>query len=289
MTSMKQGIKPLVRQPKRNFHEYFGGTALVPDFNLDAGLWNPSQVADNAETECVGYHVADTFTDFTKDIKTPDFSYAGAIFVENEPPTTAGVDPLAGLQGGVIVGSLSKSQTPTMSAAQDGELFVANFSNWQPFQKTSALLTTAVDVHNALGFTDSFTSIISTMWTGQVAVALCTPWYHEWMSAPGGILPMPANINNTAGLPWHCHSAKGQHTIGSTSYIIDKPWIGTSWGQAGFGYMSQDVANAVFQVPGTGALVMVMIGKRWLPLCKIVVTRTSTISYCWPRIMNVNA
>jgi hypothetical protein len=278
---MKSGAKPLTRLPKRDFHRHFGGTINIPDFNLDSGLWNENQNADGKDTECTAYFVADTFTDLKRKLFAPGFTYGATMFTEGIQPTTEGADPLAALQSSVIAGVL-----PSFYNTQpQSELMDANWSNWQSFERTAALANTAVDVQNALGFTDSFTSILSTIWTGQVAVALCTPWYSEWMNAPGGILPMPANVNDTSGLGWHCYSGKGKETISGKEHVITKPWIGASWGDNGFGYMSQEVCNAIMAVPGTGALVLVFSGKRWLPLAKIVVTRPQTIGYTMPRLL----
>ncbi len=279
---MKSGIKPLAKTPKKQFHQYFGGTLSVPDFLLDTGLWNPSQDADGKQTECTSYFIADTFTDYKKKLYAPGFSYGATMFTEGVQPTTAGADPLAALQSAVICGAL-----PAPFAVPDqSELEDANWNNWNTTQKAVGLNNAAVDVHSALGFTDAFTSILSAMWTGQVAVALCTPFYEEWLNiGPDGIIPMPQNVMATTGLPWHCHAAKGKKTINGVPYIPDKVWIGPSWAHNGIGYMPQNVLNAVMLVPGSGALVLVMTGSRWLPLCKIVVTRPQTIGYAFPRVL----
>jgi hypothetical protein len=279
----KNGIKPLTKLPKRNFHEHFGGTINIPDFHLDVGLLNQNQEADGKDTECTSYYITNTFTNRLMKTFEPGFSYGATMFTENVQPTTEGADPLAALQSAVICGAL-----PTIYCTQEelaqSEIMDANFSNWAT-QQQLALQTCAVDVHNVLGFTDPFNSILSTMWTGQVAVAICTPWYEEWMTAPNGVLPMPANVNNVSGLPWHCYSGEGKETISEKEHIVTKPWIGASWGANGFGYLSQEVCNAVMSVPGAGALVLVFTGKRWLPLCKIVVNRPWTIGYAMPRLL----
>lgn len=279
---MRNGIKPLTKLPKKQFHQYFGGTVNIPDFTLDAGLWNPSQEADGKPTECTAYYLADTLTDYNKKLYSPGFSYGATMFTEGVEPTTAGADPLAALQSAVICGVLPSSYA---FPVQD-ELMDANWGNWNTTQRAVGLNNAAVDVHNALGYTDPFNSILSTIWTGGVAVALCTPFYREWLNVGSdGILPMPANVNDIDGLPWHCWSGKGKDTVNEKSYIVGKVWIGPPWGQNGVGLMSQEVCNAVMTVPGAGALVLIMSGKRWLPLAKIVVTRPQTIGYAMPRLL----
>lgn len=282
---MKSGSRPLKKQPRRDFHTYFGGTVMVDDFNLDARIWNPSQDEDNKPTECTAYHVADTFTDILRKQCVPGFTFGATTFAENIEPTTAGADPLAALQSAVIAGVL----TSDYNAQPQTEIMDANWSNWAQYQRTAALNTIAVDVHSALGFTDPFNSIISTMWTGQVAVALCTPFYHEWLeTGPDGVMAMPKNVMDISNLAWHCWSAKGQETVDKKSYILGKAWVGSSWAKNGMGLISQDVMNAVMLVPGTGALVLVMKGRRWLPLCKIALSRPNTLGYVMPRLLQFN-
>lgn len=282
---MISGSKPLDRQPRRKFDTYFGGTIMVPDFNLDAGIWNPNQDADNKPTMCTSYHVADTFSDIFRKQYVPGFTFGATTFIENIPPTTAGADPLTALQSAVIAGVL----TSDYNAQPQTEIMDANWDNWAQYQRTAALNNTAVDVHSALGFTDPFNSIISTMWTGQIAVALCTPFYREWFhTGSDGIMQIPDNVMDVAGLPWHCYSAKSKDTILGKEYIGAKTWIGPSWGKNGFGLLSQDVLNSIMLVPGSGALVMVMKGRRWLPLCKIALSRPNTIGYVMPRLLQFN-
>lgn len=258
---------------------------MVPDFNLDAGIWNPSQDADNKPTECTAYYVADTFTDILRSQCVPGFTFGATTFVENVNPTTAGADPLSALQSSVIAGVI----TSQYNAQPQTEIMDANWDNWAEYQRTAALRNTAVDVHSALGFMDAFNSIISTMWTGQVAVALCTPFYHEWLDiGSDGIMPMPHNVDDVAGLPYHCWSAKGQKTINGKTYIIGKTWQGTSFADNGFSYISQEVLNPVLSLSGTGALVLVMKGNRFVSLATIALQHLNIIPYVLPRLLSLS-
>lgn len=281
------GIKPLSKLPKRKFHQYFGASSSIPVFSLDVGLWEPNQNGDNKPTECTSYFISKTLTDYKKKLYAPGFSYGATMFTEGVIPTTAGANPLAALQSAVICGVLpAPFAFPVQTEIED-----ANWNNWNATQRQVALSSSAVDVHNALGYTDAFTSILSTVWTGQVAVALCTPFYREWEIGTGsdGIMPMPDDVNDIAGLPWHCYSGLGQDIVNGKSLIETEVWIGPSWGKNGKGFLSQDIVNAVMAVPGAGALVLIMAGNRWLPLCRIVVTRPQTIAYAWPRILQVTS
>jgi len=267
----RSGTRPIKRIPRKQFHVLAGGTLDVPDFNLDSGVLMQDQDADGAPTECTGYGVTDDLYDINKIEYTPDFQYASTLFLEGVKPSTGGADPLVAMQSAVVFGSLQKSQA-NISAKTDGELFIANWENWQPFLKTSAFASKRpVDVRNALGFTDSFTSIISAAWNGDVSVHLTTPWYNEWQNPPeNGVLPMPANPSNVDGLPWHFHSIKGKKTVNGSPLAIDKSWQGSGVGDNGLLYFTPQVLNAVLEVPGTSALIFVMSGTRFVPYTKIM-------------------
>lgn len=126
---------------ERIYHKHLGGTSLasIPDFNLDAGIWNPDQEADGAPTECVGYTAADILTDLLKMQIDPDFGYAAARFISGDGPGTEGASFHAGLQGLIAVGGLPKALA-TFSAADRGELYCSDWNSWEPYQKTKALL-----------------------------------------------------------------------------------------------------------------------------------------------------
>lgn len=278
---MKNGTKPLKRKPRKIFAHMFGGTASIPDFNLDAGIWNPNQNTDGKDTECTSYFVCDAFTDRTRKIYVPGFTFGATTFIENVQPTDSGADPLSALESAVACGVLQNIYAPVQPQS---ELEDANWANWKAFQKIQALNTVAADVHSALGFADPFTSILSASYTGKTSVALCTPWYSEWeKTGKDGIMPMPANVMDTAGLPWHLWAAKGQKTI-QEPYIIGKSWQGQEFADNGLSYLSQKVANAVLEVPGTAALILIMTGGRWIPLVRIALQHLNTIPYILPQL-----
>lgn len=272
---------------ERIFHKHFGGvaTAALPDFNLDAGLTMPDQEADNAPTECVGYTAADILTDITKVPIDPDFSYAAARFVSGDGPGTEGASFHAGLQGLIAVGGLM-THDATFHALDRGELFVSDWNNWQPYQKTKALLSAQNGLYNVLGNGDNFSSILSALYTGRIAVSLGSPWFKEWQGLPAeSILPMPADMQLqaiSAYTPWHNYAAKGQKTINGQKLIPIKSW------QGHWLYMPQDVANAVFALAGTGALTLNPKANRWWSLVGILLQRFPQLITHLPQLLNLN-
>lgn len=93
------------------------------------------------------------------------------------------------------------------------------------------------------------------------AVSLGTPWYPEFMNAPDGILPEPNWALTVPGtslsrVSWHDWNVKGWKTVGGQPYLIMKPWIGTSWGDNGFGYIDRPKFNRLMSIPGTVAFTL---------------------------------
>jgi hypothetical protein len=272
------GTRPVKRLPTRTFHERFVcGTGLVPDFCVDPGILMQNQEADNAPTECTAYYTTDARTDVDRMMYSPDFSYAATMYIEGVTPNTGGAEPLAALEAGILRGFRRKDFTG-ISAAQNGELFVANWNNWSKDDKTLALANRIADVHNALGNGDPFTSITNACYTARIGVGIVTPWYPEWNNPlGGGVLQMPADLSG-AGCPWHMHAIKGQKTIGGSLHAMDKSWQGNTIGDNGWLYMPAPVLNAVMTVPGTCALIPVTTGSRFIPVVNILLSHKQLLA-----------
>lgn len=270
---MKSGSKPVTRYPKRNFHDYFGGIVAIADFNVDKRIWNPDQEEDGAPTECTGYGVADIGIDMDGVLYTPDRQYAAAQFMEGVVPNTGGADPLLAMEAAVALGFELQSKAQ-YTAKQYGELMCANFANWPTYG-----IAPKIRVYNALGYSDPFTSVLSAIYQNQFPVGIGSQWFPEWLS-PNSILQAP-NFNQPSA-PWHFYTAKGQKTIGAEQYMIIKPWIGPTWGDSGFGYMSREIFNQLMTQAGTTALTFGTSGSRWLSVAGIAVQHPKTITTLLP-------
>jgi hypothetical protein len=258
---ISHGTRPALHISREKRFKHFGGTGTFPDFSVDAGIWNPSQNADGAPMECVGYTNADLLTDIFKKQFSPDFSYAMARWIIRSGPGTDGTSFHAGMQATVWVGGLLK-MFARFSALDKGGLFVSDAYNWHQDAWTAAADYSQNGLRNVLGFADNFTDILSAIFSTKIGVSLGSPWFKEWQGLPNGsVLPMPANPafqSQQDYTPWHNYAAKGQKTIDNQPMIIIKPWTG------GFMYMPRDVANAVFDVIGTGALTFDPKAVHWM-------------------------
>lgn len=281
---MINGTRPTQHTPKKSFHHLFGGTDIsqIPDFNLDAGIWNPSQDDDERPTECTGYSPADIATDLFKVEFTPDFSFAANFAVTGETPTSAGASFIGAIQGFIAYGALPNSLA-TISAKERGEIYVGTFSNWPTISKTSARLRRQNGMLNVLGNGDAFSSILSALWTGKIAVSCGSPWFQEWGNALTGngqlksaIMPVPANAQqqgSSPSIPWHDYNMKGKKTINGIPYIIAKPWIGPNAGDGGYVYLSQETVNAVLSVSGSAAVTINPNALWWVSIVGIITDR----------------
>lgn len=279
------GTKPAKDIHKlRKFKHQFGSVAQIPDFNLDAGIWNPNQDADGAPTECVGYTNADMLADIFKKQFDPDFLYAAARYVSGEGPGEGGTSFHAGIEAVVGMGGLLSSDA-TFTAKSRGEIFASNINNYQPYQKTNALKFVQNGPLDVLGNGDAYTSIVSAAYTGQIGISLGSPWFAEWQNLPPeSILPMPANPvqqSRDPSTPWHNYSGKGKKTFSTANTIPIKSWQGF------WVYMPQAVANAVFAISGTGALTYNPAAIRWLSIIGILIRRFPNIPATdLPRLIN---
>lgn len=285
---MNAGAKLTGRKPRKEFHKYFGSFLSTPDFCFDSGLPMEDQSADNALTECTNYTTTDLKTDLTGKLYSVDWGFAQTLRLMNVQPTTDGADPLTAMQVSIAQGFLLKDDAP-INAKSMGELFCANWKNWQNPADLArrALASTETDVNNALGAGSPFFSVLSAAYTAKRGVAVATQWYPEWESiGPDGILPMPKNIGQVPD--GHMYAVKGKKTINGVGYWMVKSWQGSTYGDRGWCYMSEQVANAVLGVPGSVALVFAPSGSRWIPLVKIILMHLNSIPYLLPQLASTS-
>lgn len=287
----KSGAKPIKQLPSRKFHERYpiaAGVTAVQDFNLDANLWNPDQDADGASTECTGYTLADLATDLFKQPFSPDWSYAMALWLEGVQPNENGADPHVAMQAAVLLGFLRASDAP-FTAKSMGELYCANWKNWLSNLDQLSIAFAQNGTVDALGNGDPLSSMIAAASVGQIGISVCTQWYPEWGNLPAtAILSMPAQLSNP-DYPWHNYVLKGQKTVNGQTYGVLKSWQGANYGENGFAYIGQDVAKAVLEQAGTGAITFDPQYIRFLAMAKILVEHFYPILLPYlPALQSVN-
>ena len=238
-------IMPRGGRPNRHDHrdyDFFktkklGG--LYPEFpenyTTEAGLWNPSQnegstlftpKVPSMPYGCTDYTQTDLLIDEDKKLYNP-------MDLENITHANA--------SGGIDVRTSMKA---VVSIHKDHPAFF----NIQP------------DIPNG-GVLDWFDAVRVAMVLGKVenrAVSLGTPWFPEFMSAVEGIIREPnwalvVPGTSLSRVTWHNWGVKGWKTINGETYLIVKPWIGTRWGDNGFGYINRAVFNRLMSINGTVA------------------------------------
>lgn len=286
---MRNGTRPARHIGReRRFHDHFGAlsTAVIPDFSLDTGVNGmPDQEKEEAFTECVGYTVSDILSDVLKTPLSPDFSYAGALFVTGEPSTTSGASFHGGMQGGVALGALPKILAP-FTSKDKGQQYVATWANWEAKLRTAANEYVQNGIMNVLGNGDAFDSILAALYVGKIGVCIGTPWFDEWSTGiQSGVVQLPQLDGNYPS--WHCWAIKGKKTINGVPYLIGKVWLGERIGDRGWLYFSREAINAALTVPGTGALTFNPLAVRWVSLVGILLQRFPALLPYLPQLLKL--
>jgi len=227
---MHSGLKPL-SYDRRDYDllKTFGATAPAqfPDaYSVENGLWTPNQ-SDGGDPifglppmpyGCTNYTQADCCADDDQHLHNP-------MLMENVTHANA--------RGGV-------EMREALNAAK------------KVYGRTAYFRITAthpLDMFDAIRL-----GLLSTKEEGRSA-SVGTPWFFEWTAPKNGILPIPASFS-VQNVAWHNWKIAGWKTINGVPYLIGKPWCGKNYGDKGFIYMSRELCNAVFGIPGSCAFTM---------------------------------
>ncbi len=220
----------------------------------------PNQIIDNDPTECVALTVADICGNIDNQLYDPDLIYANALKIENETPSTLGLDPLAGMQAAIVYGCLPMT-LDTFSAKTMGQLYIANWQNYPLFQRQEAQKHT----RNGIKPLKSYQDISSHLNKNIGGVSLAMKWFESFNNpGPDGVLPAPTGPFSYHNVAVYDNPLKG---------LQIKPWLGDTYGLYGYGYMNQSVFNQVF----IQANAFDPNAWRWLSLATISVTHPWTI------------
>lgn len=237
---LKSGLKPVLFNHKDlSFFKTkkFGGT--IPSFpetvNVDAGIWNPDQDEPIAlftppcpalPEGCTDFSGTDLCIDQDKVLHDPQ---------DVENITHANADGGGSMRAGLTAaGSLWGNRQPfaVQPDIQDGG--VIDFFD--------AVRLAIVLQNNASG------------------VSIGSPFFPEWMTSTqsNGIMPEPNWSLTVPGtsvsrVSWHNWNVKGWITINGVVYLICKMWIGPTWGNNGYGYISREIFTTLMEIPGCAA------------------------------------
>ena len=233
---MISGLKKILPDHRDySYHRTFGtidpGEQFNDNFNLDAGITNPSQDADGFPYGCTGYTTSELCQDEDKKQYLPRFTYDQTLKMEGQKEGV-GCDIRDSLNSSIVYGVQALGEGPELALNhRRGAYFqIENSSDW-------------------------FDSLRSAMVMSNRSISIGSKWYPEWMLAPFGIIPVP-NWNNP-NTTFHNWKICGWKTINGIVYLIGKPWIGVTWGDAGYGYFSREVINALLSQSYSGAFNLV--------------------------------
>lgn len=237
---------------------------------IDKNQYFLDQRIDGNSTECVALTVTDICGNIDGQLYDADFVYAFTLYLQGIQPNTAGLDPYAGILSTVAYGLLPISEAD-FTAKTMGELYVANFENYSKEDVASALRNT----RNGVKRLYSYDEIVQYLNDEEKGVSLAVKWFPEFNNPySGGILPTP----NTTGE----HSLHNVAVYGSgTNGLQIKPWLSSSYGYGGYGYMNRYVFDQIFEE----AFAFDTKAWRWLSLVQMCLLYPSRIKDLLPRVI----
>lgn len=231
------------------------------DFSVDKRTWLPSQLIDGNLSECVGLTICNMTTNKTGMVYDSDFTYAMGFRLLGQTPNTIGLDSWAGMQSAIAYGLLP-AKDETITALQNGALYVANWQNYPQDQRDIALQNVR---NGAKRVSLDFDTVLKEIAANREGVALGMVWYASFMlPADDGRVPAASGATTQ-----HMVCATGQVTIQGEVRMEFKPWLGTSYGNAGFGSLSR----AQFYQCVNEAFAFDDSASRWISLLGIAITK----------------
>lgn len=229
---MQNGTAPRLRKRTDYSERTFGAPTLAfptKDFNLDAGLTMPDQIALGMPYGCTGVTQADIAGDEDKAVYDPHFTYDKTRLAEGTYPQQTGC---------LIEHSIRSTQADGVKLQGGTDADAPNHARGKYFD---------VDRNG----NDYFDAIRSVLWINKRPVSVGSIWYPVWENplGPDAILPMPDTLNLSG--PWHNYKISGWKIINGVPYLMVKSWQGPGYGDHGWVYLSREVCNAIFTVWGT--------------------------------------
>lgn len=235
--------------------------------NLDRLQQFPDQRHDGDPYECCGLTISDILGNYYGQPFDPDFAYSLGFYLPNKTPADMGVDPYAAMCGTIAYGALP-ANLDTTSALTTSELYVANFHNYTLDQRNIALAWAP----NGFKPLHSYDDISDYIQRYKIGAVLILRW-HASFSEPysDGSLPVPL-----AGEPYsyHCVAVYDKTDKG----LQIKPWLSKEYGAGGYGYITRDVFDSVFD----SAYGFTPDSWKWLSLVKVCLSFPSRITELLP-------
>lgn len=204
--------------------------------NLDTNKIFPDQLdpaANNAQ-ECVSLAITDICSNIDGRLYSADFSYAMALHIKGAEPSTDGLDPYAAMLATVAYGLLPASSAD-FTARLMGELYIANWKNYAKDDVAEALKYARKGVTTLRSFDDVANYLVNK----KQGVVLAVRWHSNFLQThPDGSLPLPEGD----AFSYHAVAVYDRTDKG----LMFKPWLGKNYGDGGYGYMSRQVFDEIF-------------------------------------------
>ena len=230
--------------------------------NLDVLGRMPNQNMEGRSTECVGETVADIVGNIKNQAMDAGFSYAAALKVMNQTPTTAGSDPYSGMLGAVVYGCLP-TEKEAFDATTTGELYESNLANYQ--NRSLALL----NAQNGVMVLRSYQEIVNYLMAYKKPVNLAVDWYSTF-ETPNQDKTLPAPLGT---ITEHDVEVCEDTLLG----LRVKSWQGPEYGYV---FLSETTFNLIFR----GAWGFDPKASRWMSLVKILLSHWNLYADIYPQL-----
>ena len=200
--------------------------------NVDRNKWFPNQLVDGDPQECVAITICDIVGNIDGRQYDPDFTYAMTLRLEGVTPTTAGSDPLVGMESAVGFGLLPIS-LEDFSSKTMGEQYVANWQNYSTEDQKAALQYVQNGI-KTIG--KDFDGIANYLEKYQAGVSMPMKWYESFNNPTQGVLSFVSGANSIHNVAVYDAGPQG---------LLIKPWLGDNYGVGGYAWMPRTIFDQV--------------------------------------------
>jgi len=233
------------------------------EYNFDAGLTMPNQMADGRPYGCTGYTQTDCKTDQDKTLYNAGYTYEKTSYMEGHP-ADQGCDIRTSVKSLRVYGAL-----PTTSKGDTSYLDIeaAKHKSGQSFN---------VDKAQGRDWFDSFRIALRRQKEQGTndSISVGTIWAFGWSA--DGVIDTKDFIYS--GRPfdylWHNYKVCGEKTINGEPMLIIKAWLGKEVGDHGWLYIGRENWNKIFDIYGTIGLITAEAGPNDIYTIKLDMLQT---------------
>lgn len=238
-SNIRHGVHPVTLDKRdysyhKTFRSRFVQTLVYGPLGIDTNKVMWDQNALGYPQGCTGFAQADSAGNFDGFTLDPIYTYSQTCLMEGHDTTL----PCS------VRNSL---QSTLVSMKREGEIG----SDAARTHKRSVFF----NIYNDGGH-DWFDGIFLALANHRTAVSVVSPWFGEWESTQGGIVPEFFQYDGVpAHYPWHNWDIVDVKMIQGVPYLVGKSWQGQNYGDGGDHYLSRETVNKVLEIYGAAAFV----------------------------------